>query len=208
MLFVATLSIYLVCRERSILVFVYVCLCARAIYWIFQLMRKNIHKRKINIMARANDANAICSFCFFKFLVECRGFNWVRMHQRVPTKRSKPTIDCDLSMSIYNEKLSICAWHVGILYVQFHKWWNSVADVNKCAVLHACAHTKKWGVVVVVVVASFSMIFYIRNAFTLETFKNYQLISCVCFIFVGILHDHIQLFGSGLLFSEHLVTEQ
>lgn len=54
----------------------------------------------------------------------------------------------------------------------------------------------------------FSMIFYIRNAFTLETFKNYQLISCVCFIFVGILHDHIHLFGSGLLFSEHLVTEQ
>lgn len=185
--FVATLSIWFVHRKRSISAFV----CA--IYWIFQLMRKSIHKHKDHIMARVSasalaqpDANAICLVFFFWSNV-----GGIQLSAVVCTNAYR-AIDCDLSMSIYNEKLSICAWHVGNLYAQFHKWWNSVADVNKCAALHACAHTEKWGdffrVVAVVVIFHFQWSLLhlkricIRKLSKLSTWS----FLLVCFIFVGV----------------------
>lgn len=114
---------------------------------------------------------------------------------------SKPAIDCDLSMSIYNEKLSICAWHVGILYVQFHKWWNSDADVNKRHfIMTAVAEHihQKW-------VAVFSLHnFFFLLFIALET-KFYQNCLGNQFFFLFIKTAR---FCSGLLFSEPSVMER
>lgn len=106
--FVATLSIWLCAQSTAGLIFV-------------------------AELERSDRRSILCMYCAAQSKFSWRGkhsnliiadANGRSSAMQLCTNAYQTQADYDLSMSIYNAQLSICAWHVGIIYVKFHKWWN------------------------------------------------------------------------------------